>query len=35
MLLTEKTMKGDAIRLTIDIRWTTAMPWPLRVVGKT
>ena len=26
---------GEAIWLSMDMRWTTAMPWPRRVVGST
>ena len=28
-------MRGDATWLTMDIRWTTAIPCPLKVVGNT
>ena len=28
-------MRGDATWLIMDIRWTTAIPCPLKVVGST
>ena len=28
-------MRGDATWLTMDMRWTTAIPCPLSVVGST